>query len=209
MSRESDELPETELGDVIFTCLQALEAGQPLDREQLRMHYPKFAAALDRFFANQEHLERLAAPLRQVVATDTVPDLAEFGAPSDSLPAGLRVLGDYELLAEIGRGGMGVVFKARQRSLNRLVALKMLVAGPLASSEERRRCRQEAETAAALEHPHIVPIYEVGEVADQPFFSMKLVEGGSLAQQQTRLREDPHAAARLLATLARAVQFAH
>jgi WD40 repeat protein len=123
--------------------------------------------------------------------------------------------GDYELLEEMGRGGMGVVFKAHQVSLNRPVALKMILAGNLASPTDVQRFQTEAETGARLEHPHIVPIYEVGEHQDQHYFSMKLMEGGSLAGQlgagrwPMNNRQQQRRGAHLIATIARAVDHAH
>lgn len=120
-----------------------------------------------------------------------------------------REFGDYELLGEVARGGMGVVFKARQKSLNRIVALKMILAGHLASPEQVRRFHTEAEEAGRLDHPNIVPVYEVGERGGQHFFSMKLIEGGPLTAVVDRLKADPIAAARLMAVIARAVHHAH
>jgi WD40 repeat protein/predicted Ser/Thr protein kinase len=121
----------------------------------------------------------------------------------------IRNLGDYELLEEIARGGMGVVYRARQTSLKRYVAVKVLLAGDFSTEHAVRRFRREAESAASLNHPHIVSIYEVGEHERQPYFSMELVEGrnvSGLTRDKPLLGRE---AAQLLHTIAQAVQFAH
>ncbi|MCI0458444.1 MAG: serine/threonine protein kinase [Gemmataceae bacterium] len=122
---------------------------------------------------------------------------------------GSRSLGDYEVQEELGRGGMGVVYRARQVRLGRLVALKMIRAADMASELEVERFRNEAAIVAQLDHPNIVPVYEVGENEGQVYYSMKLIEGGGLADRPERFGSDPRGSARLLITVARAVHHAH
>ena len=120
--------------------------------------------------------------------------------------------GDYELIQEIARGGMGVVYKARQLSLKRTIAIKMILAGQLATEAEVKRFRSEAQAAASLNHPNILAIHEVGECRGQHYYTMPLVEGQSLSEWVELGRCSPGdgtAAARLLAKVARAVHYAH
>jgi len=121
----------------------------------------------------------------------------------------LMDFGDYELLEQIGRGGQGVVFRAHQKSLNRTVALKVISLGQWASEAHVKRFRREAEAAARLEHPCIVPIYEVGERDGSCYFSMKFVEGGQLDEVVRREPMPPRRAAELIAKVARTVHYAH
>jgi tetratricopeptide (TPR) repeat protein len=128
--------------------------------------------------------------------------------PAGSPPRAPAVHG-YEILRELGRGGMGVVYQARQISLKRLVALKMILAGSHAGPEELARFRREAEVVARLRHPHVVQVYEVGEAEGRPFISLELVEGGSLSRKLNGTPLPAREAARLVQTLAGAVQAAH
>lgn len=204
------------LEKVLIEYLEALEDGRPVDRQDLLRRYPEFAAELAEFFADRDRLEKLAAPLRALAPkgpqkTDAGANAATIGhdgnaAPDLSPGTTVRYLGDYELLEEIARGGMGVVYRARQVSLNRIVALKMILAGQLASAVEVQRFKTEAEAAANLDHPNIVPIYEVGEHEGRHYFSMKLIVQNSAAGNQ---ESDSRHAARFLATVARAVHYAH
>ncbi len=120
----------------------------------------------------------------------------------------LGELGDYELLEEVGRGGQGVVFRARQKSLNRTVALKVISLGQWASKAHLKRFRLEAEAAARLEHPGIVPIHEVGERDGSCYFSMKFIEGGQLDEVARREPIPIRRAVELMANVARTVHYA-
>jgi serine/threonine-protein kinase len=134
---------------------------------------------------------------------------AEGADVTATTPAVIRYFGDYEVMDELGRGGMGVIYRTRQVSLNRPVALKLIRAGVLAGADELRRFQNEAEAVARLDHPGIVPIYEVGEHEGQRYFSMKLVSGGSLSGRIATYRDDPTAATSLLIEVAEAVHHAH
>jgi serine/threonine protein kinase len=134
--------------------------------------------------------------------------------PTDAAGGSLAAHGQmavpgYEILGELGRGGMGVVYKARQVGLNRPVALKMILAGSHASAEDLARFRTEAEAVARLQHPHIVQIYEIGDHQDTPYFSQEFCPGGSLEKKLSGTPLPPRQAAALVETLARAVHAAH
>eukprot|EP00913_Durusdinium_trenchii_P028438 g26666.t1 len=143
--------------------------------------------------------------------TVTFPNSRQRAArsPKESTTSFPRDFGEYELIEEIASGGMGVVYRARQKNLNRIVALKMIRTGRFADSDEVRRFHVEAEAAAALDHPHIVPVFEVGEYAEQHFFSMGYVEGSSLADVLANGPLPVSDAAELLQTVSKAVQYAH
>ncbi|HKB41415.1 MAG TPA: serine/threonine-protein kinase, partial [Gemmataceae bacterium] len=136
------------------------------------------------------------------------PFRAPLATPGPAAPVNPAVPG-YEIITELGRGGMGVVYQARQCSLKRLVALKMILAGLHADSTARVRFRTEAEAVARLSHPNIVQIYEVGEYDDRPFLSLEYVDGGSLLRKVSGTAQPEGEAARLVETLARAVHYTH
>jgi tetratricopeptide (TPR) repeat protein/predicted Ser/Thr protein kinase len=192
-SLESDQ----RLQDVVLAYLKAVDAGQKPDQEQLLAQHPDLAADLKAFFSGQNKIIAGMAPLRGVLEVKSSP------------PFSRRFFGDYELVKEIGKGGMGIVYLARQSRPKRIVALKMIRAGQLASADDVRRFRSEAEIAATLDHPNIVPIYEVGERDGQHYFTMKRIQGGSLVQHLRLFAHSSRASARLVAKVARAVHHGH
>jgi tetratricopeptide (TPR) repeat protein len=205
---------EERLDEAAAAYLEAVENGQRPQREEWLARYPDLADELAQFIDDQEKVQRWTDPIRPAPGRD----LLAGAAGSDPL-ATLHVSGgsaakaapqfpNYQLLGEIARGGMGIVFRARQLNPSRIVALKMILAGPHASSAELYRFRMETEAAASLDHPNIMPIYEVSDQDGRPFFSMKLMEGGSLAGHLPRFAEG-RAAAALLIKVARAVHHAH
>jgi tetratricopeptide (TPR) repeat protein len=178
--------------------LLRLELGEAPQPAEYRARFPHHADALDALFDLQRQMEPSDAPTT-VVASEP---------PGATLGAWPAVPG-YEIVGELGRGGMGVVYKARQASLNRIVALKMLLAGPYASPEAHARFRGEAEAVARLRHPNIVQIHEIGERDGRPYLVLEYVEGGSLDGKLNGTPQNPRAAAAMAETLARAVHAAH
>ncbi|HEV3384472.1 MAG TPA: protein kinase, partial [Gemmata sp.] len=218
---------ENRLGEAVAWYFQAAEKGNPPNPADFFARYPELRSELESFLADKDVFNRAAGPRPDSDATlppAPNPETAAYtpnGDPnatlppsnpetaSDNLLGSIRYFGDYELLAEIARGGMGVVFRARQVSLNREVALKMILTGQLASAADVARFRAEAEAAANLDHPNVLPIYEVGEHLGQQYFAMKLVPGGSLAGKVTELVKDPRKAVAVFVKVCRAVDFAH
>ena len=223
----SDDDTSPSVGKVIADYLRAIQAGNPPDREQLIGRYPKLAGELRTFFANHDQMAHAAPSDQQTLppagvdATEEAIAAKDVPAEDATLPptgpiakatesrAGTEHFGDYEVIEEIARGGMGVVYKAKHRKLNRIVALKMILGGRFSSDEEVTRFQIEAEAAARLDHPGIVPIYEVGEHDGQHFFAMKFIEGGSLAERLGRFRTDQRGAIQMLSKVARAVHHGH
>jgi serine/threonine-protein kinase len=202
---ESTSSHDRQLAEVLSTMADDVALGKPVDFEAICETHPELASDLRRLWGAVLVTDVAA------VASDQVPAVDQDEAISRrwrrlELPT---TIGDYELLEEVGRGGMGVVFRARQVSLGREVAVKMILRGRLASDLDLSRFLSEASSTARLQHPHIVPVYEVGDIEGRPFFSMKFIDGETLG---SKLADGPlpeREVARLLAPIARAIGFAH
>ncbi|MCI0640941.1 MAG: serine/threonine-protein kinase [Gemmataceae bacterium] len=199
---------EQRLHEVLAEYLLAADSGQAPDRSTLLARYPDLATELESFFQNQEQVDRLADSMRLCKTVSDHPPGSLFQS---------RSFGDFEVLEIIGAGGMGVVYKARQISLNRIVALKMIRPGGRTPDDIERFLRAEAAVAANLEHPNIVPIYEMGGIEGGTFISLKFIEGLTLRQwiQDQHKADSPNDSAvqaqavQILASVARAVHYAH
>ncbi|MHB8974941.1 MAG: serine/threonine-protein kinase [Pirellulaceae bacterium] len=223
MNRDHDNLSERErrLGEIVFAYLQAVENGQPLCQRELLARHPQFAVELKEFLADEHLVHVLTQPLRpgagapcpNPVLPGDLPTFGMRGTATVAMSLGpLSVpYGDYELLEELGRGGMAVVYKARQKGLDRMVALKMIRTDRVASATDLQRFRHEIEAVANLDHPHIAPIYAVGQCDGNQsyFFTSKLIENGSLDRHLARFRDDPRATVRVLIGAASAICHAH
>lgn len=219
-----------EFEDLLVAHLELIEQGERVDREELFRRHPRFAASICEFLDNQQLLhdalgvpidsvqpdsKRMSAPEEAAASATTAPVPLQRTRDSSWSFARLTEaqfpvqFGEYLLLREIDRGGMGVVFQARHTRLDRLVALKIMRSGELANEEELQRFRAEAESSAAINHPNIVPIYEVGEVHGLVYFTMAFIEGEDLKSLAERQRILPKEAAKIVARVTDAVSAAH
>lgn len=210
-SEVSDDALEQQLAEIVAGQLDKMQRGEPLDMEALIAHYPTLTREIQEVWPAL----LLADVAGHCATVDQEPTSSQrgFGSMllgSDQTPEAIPSrMGDYEMVEQIGRGGMGVVFKAKQLSLGRLVAVKMIQRERLSSELERKRFLAEAQATARLDHPGIVPVYEVGEFEGHPFFSMQLITGQTLSE---RLADGPlpqREAAKMLAAVARAIGHAH
>lgn len=197
---------DEQLADLLAELSERAQAGEPVDINAVARQHPELGGELIELWG----AVMLANAIGSHVSSQI--DLTENPESSNSTAVPLELpcrWGDYELLQELGRGGMGVVYRARQISLNRDVAVKMIIGGRLASASEQARFHSEAESAARLDHPGIVPVYEVGQHDDRPYFTMKYVPGDTLQDRLDSGPLPPREAARLLQEVARAIHFAH
>ena len=212
MSHEFSSSQQARLEQVLADYLRGLGSGEAADRQRLIEDHPELASELESFFRNRDAIERLAAPLLQA-QPETI-ELSDRWEHWETCPQSVpeqpvKYFGDYRLLEEIGRGAMGVVYRAEQSSLRRPVAVKMILRGALATPEDVERFRREAESAANLDHPQITSIYEIGEHDGTHYFAMQLIQGPNLASQLPEIRRDVRRCTALLASVARAVHHAH
>jgi predicted Ser/Thr protein kinase len=199
----SDE--ERTLAELVATLTDRLQRGESVDiHAECRLH-PELARDLMSLWGTVVVANAVGGNEASAVRNNK-PAEDESGTWRLPLPS---ILGDYELLEEIGRGGMGVVFRATQLSLDREVAIKMILRDRLASEGERQRFFAEARATAQLQHPGIVPVYDVGEIDGRPYFAMQYLQGRTLLELIATGQLDQREAARHLEKITRAVQFAH
>lgn len=205
-----DDDRERDLDAVIAEYYRLLDADEPPDQNAFILRYPDFALELREFFSDAQLLQGpdYSNPQDNHSGPSITSDNISRPAKSASRPV-VRYFGEYEILEELGVGGMGVVYQARQTKLNKIIALKMIKVGHLAGDDEVRRFRAEARAAAKLDHPGIVPVHEVGVDHGQHYYTMDYVGGGSLSKLH---RDEPVAARRaaeIIKQMAEAMHYAH
>ena len=212
---DSQFLDDPEFQSLLVGCLESLQRGETIDRAAVAKDFPRFAEEINRFLDDRQLLEAAASgfgdvPPSRIAISAYANTMDSNSKPSDfTIGESIRYIGEYEVLDEIARGGMGVVFRARQRKLNRVVALKMILAGRLADSSDIERFYREARAAGKLQHTNIVPVHEIGEHEGRHYFTMDFVDGPSLAETIRDETLAPRAAAELVRVTAQAVQYAH
>ena len=184
---------ENRLNEVIAAYIEAVDAGKQPNQQDILEQHPDLAAMLKEFFADHERMRRAAVPFQPRNCTEAATLPPSAPKSSDAALAKVRYFGDYELLEEISRGGMGVVYRARQVSLNRIVALKILHPGPMTPAG-LHRARRGVEALARLQHPNVVQLFEVGKHDGLVYSIFEYADGGSLRRDDRR--EPDHDAAR-------------
>ena len=204
---ELDESSNSEVDGVIAAMLISLEQGTPLKLEDWVARYPDLEEKLRDFF--QDHV-RMEAALADPGQSASALHAGESAEPPDSFAdMENQSFGDYLLVKEIDRGGMGVIFEALDQKLNRRVAIKMIKSGGLASATEVARFHAEANSAASLDHAHIVPVYDSGQIQGLHFFSMALIEGETLSAKIMKGPLDVQEAVMVAKKIASAIAYAH
>ena len=202
VTQDSDEV----LASLLEQLLADAREGQPPDFERVTSKHPELREELRELWATVQVAEDLAS------FSSLLGQQQADARPTETSTTGLnlpKTIGDYELLEELGRGGMGVVYRARQKSLNRTVAIKMILRGDLATDQDLARFRVEAEALGRLEHPHIVRVYEVGDWDGRPYLSLQYIEGTTLSQRLVNGPLTSREAAALLVPVCRAIGHAH
>jgi serine/threonine-protein kinase len=203
----NEEASSARLAALVDQLLAEARTGEAVDIERIAAQHPDLAADLREIWPVAVLAEEFGS--QPDLADEDAIDIDNSPQSLDRLISFTEGVGDYELLEELGRGGMGVVYRARQKSLDRIVALKIVLAGAAATRADLARFRGEAETAAQLNHPHIVPVYEVGQHNELPYFTMRYVRGTTLAELLAEGPMPGREAAQLLAPVARAISKAH
>ncbi len=186
---------------VVAGLTDRVQRGEQIDLQEACRAHPALADELRELWGT--------ILVAHAIGSDSQAVVRQSAKGADEPPTLPNRIGDYQLLEEIGRGGMGVVFLARQVNLNRRLAVKMILRGPLASDRDRQRFLAEAQAAARLDHPGIVPVYQVGDDGGRMYFSMKYIQGPTLSDLLAAGPLDPQQAAGLLVQVSRAIDFAH